>query len=149
MQNLYLNDNQIGSNTKINYTDDYPISNMEKKEDILKLRLMYKFIVENKTLKRLIITKNPIRKKYVISIDPTQSAETNDEYIIKDNDGNIIINCFYSFLVKIKKELLDRDDYKKDRKGFNIGFDCAYDTNLNSENYLYNSKPIVFKSKKI
>ena len=145
LQNLYLNDNQIGSNTKINYTDDYPISNMEKKEDILKLRLMYKFIVENKNLKRLMITKNPIRKKYVISIDPTQSAETNDEYIIKDNDGNIIINCFYSFLVKIKKELLDRDDYKKDRKGFNIGFDCAYDTNLNSENYPYNNIPIVFK----
>ena len=145
LQNLYLNDNQIGSNTKINYTDDYPISNMEKKDDILKLRLMYKFIVENKNLKRLMITKNPIRKKYVISIDPTQNSETNDEYIIKDNDGNIIINCFYSFLVKIKKELLDRDDYKKDRKGFNIGFDCAYDTNLNSENYPYNNIPIVFK----
>ena len=145
LQNLYLNDNQIGSNTKINYTDDYPISNMEKKDDILKLRLMYKFIIENKNLKRLMITKNPIRKKYVISIDPTQSAETNDEYIIKYNDGNIIINCFYSFLVKIKKELLDRDDYKKDRKGFNIGFDCAYDTNLNSENYPYNNIPIVFK----
>ena len=149
LQNLYLSDNKIGSETKINYTDEYPIAKIERKKDILKLRLMYKFIVENKNLKRLIITKNPIREKYVISYDPTQNAETSDEYIIKDNDGNIIINCFYSFLVKIKNELLDRDDYKKDRKGFNIGFDCAYDTNLNSENYLYNSKPIVFKSKKI
>ena len=110
---------------------------------------MYKFIAENRNLKRLIITKNPIREKYMINYDPTQNAGTSDEYIIKDNDGNIIINCFYSFLVKIKNELLDRDDYKKDRKGFNIGFDCAYDANLNSENYPYNSQPIVFKSKKI
>ena len=145
LQNLYLNDNKIGSDTIINYTDDIPISKKEKKKDIFKLRLMYKFIVENKNLKRLTITKNPIREKYIINYDPTQNAETSDEYIIKDDDGNIIINCFYSFLVKIKNELLDRDNYKKDRKGFNIGFDCAYDVNLNSENYPYSSQPIVFK----
>lgn len=145
LQNLYLNDNKIGGDTIINYTDDIPISKKEKKKDIFKLRLMYKFIVENKNLKRLTITKNPIREKYIINYDPTQNAETSDEYIIKDDDGNIIINCFYSFLVKIKNELLDRDNYKKDRKGFNIGFDCAYDVNLNSENYPYSSQPIVFK----
>ena len=145
LQNLYLNDNKIGGETKINYEDNDPVSNMEKKKDIFKLRLMYKFIAENKNLKKLTITKNPIKEKFVIKYEPSQNAETKDEYIVKDNDGNIIINCFYSFLVKIKNELLDRDDYKKDRKGFNIGFDCAYDVNLNSENYPYSSQPIVFK----
>ena len=145
LQNLYLNDNNIGGDSNINYTDEYPISKIEKKKDIYKLRLMYKFITENKNLKILTITKNPIREKYIIKYEPNINAETSYEYIKKDNDGNIIINCFYSFLVKIKNELLDRDDHKKDIKGFNIGFDCAYDVNLNSENYPYNNQPIVFK----
>ena len=145
LQNLYLNANHIGGDAIINYIDDYPIINVGKKMDIFKLRLMYKFILENKNLKILTITKNPISEKYIIKYDPTNNAENNDEYIIKDNEGNIIINCFYSFLVKIKNELLDRDDYKKDRKGFNIGFDCACDINLNSDNYPYNEQPIIFK----
>ena len=145
LQSLYLNDNKIGGNSIINYEDDYPISNIEKKEDIFKLRLMYKFISENKNLKVLTITKNPIREKYIIKYEPSQNSEISDEYIKKDSDGNIIINCFYSFLIKIKNELLDREGYKKDIKGFNIGFDCAYDVNLNSENYPYSSQPIIFK----
>ena len=145
LQNLYLNDNKIGDDSIIiNYADEYPISKKEKEKDILKLRLMYKFIEENKNLKLFTFTKNPISEKYIIKYEPTNNAETSEEYIIKDNDGNIIINCFFSFLVKIKNELLDREDYKRDR-GFNIGFDCAYDVNLNSENYPYNSQPIVFK----
>ena len=145
LQNLYLNDNKIGDNSIINYRDNYPIANKEKEKDILKLRLMYKFIEENKNLKKFTITKNPISEKYMIKYEPNENDEINDEYIIKDNDGNIIINCFYSFLVKIKNELLDREDYKRDRKGFNVGFDCAYDINLNSQNYPYNTQPIIFK----
>ena len=145
LQNLYLNGNNIGGESNVDYVDDYPIINMEKKKDIFKLRLMYKFILENKNLKILTLTKNPLSEKYIIKYEPNNNAENNDEYIIKDNEGNIIINCFYSFLVKIKNELLDRDDYKKDRKGFNIGFDCAYDINLNSDNYPYKEQPIIFK----
>ena len=145
LESLYLNDNNIGGDSIINYEDDSPISNIDKKNDIFKLRLMYKFISENKNLKILTITKNPIREKYIIEYEPTKNAEISDEYITKDSDGNIIINCFYSFLLKIKNELLDREDYKKDIKGFNIGFDCAYDVNLNSENYPYSNQPIIFK----
>ena len=145
LQNLYLNGNNIGGESNVDYVDDYPIINMEKKKDIFKLRLMYKFILENKNLKILTLTKNPLSEKYIIKYEPNNNAENNDEYIIKDNEGNIIINCFYSFLVKIKNELLDRDDYKKDRKGFNIGFDCEYDINLNSDNYPYKEQPIIFK----
>ena len=145
MQNLYLNDNKIGNDINIKYEDDLPIQNIEKKKDVFKLRLMYKFIEENKNLRKLTITKNPIREKYIINYEPGQNAEISEEYIIKDNEGNIIINSFFSFLLKIKNELLDKDDYKKVRKGFNIGFDCAYDVNLNSDNYPYNSQPIVFK----
>ena len=145
MQNLYLNDNKIENDINIKYEDDLPIQNIEKKKDEFKLRLMYKFIEENKNLRKLTITKNPIREKYIINYEPGQNAEISEEYIIKDNEGNIIINSFFSFLLKIKNELLDKDDYKKVRKGFNIGFDCAYDVNLNSDNYPYNSQPIVFK----
>ena len=144
LQNLYLNDNQIGGPSSINYTDDNPIKNTEKKNDIFKLRLMYKFILENKNLKILTITKNPIREKYIIKYESDNNAENNDEYIKKDNEGKIIINDFYSFLIKIKNELLNRDNNKKNRKGFNIIFDCLYDINLNSEDYPYSEQPIVF-----
>ena len=145
LQNLYLNDNKIGGDSDIIYTDDYPISIEEKKKDILKLRLMYKFITQNKNLKILTITKNPISKKYKIKYEENENCENNDEYIKRDDNGNIIINGFFSFLVKIKNELLDREDYTKDSKGFNIGFDCCYDVNLNSDNYPYDNQPIVFK----
>ena len=51
----------------------------------------------------------------------------------------IIINDFYSFLLKIKYELSERKD-------LNIEFDCAYDINLSSQKYPYKTQPIVFKS---
>ena len=139
-----IGNNLIGGPSSINYTDDNPIKNTEKKNDIFKLRLMYKFILENKNLKILTITKNPIREKYIIKYESSNNAENNDEYIKKDNEGKIIINDFYSFLIKIKNELLNRDNNKKNRKGFNIIFDCLYDINLNSEDYPYSEQPIVF-----
>jgi hypothetical protein len=122
LNKLYLNDNKIGNNSEINFKDEAPVSKRDFEKDIYKLRLIYKFIVENKNLKKLTINKNPISGKYKVLYDEDEFL--NDREEVKDRDGKIIINCFYSFLLKIKNELSDRND-------FNIEFDCIYDINLN------------------
>ena len=100
---------------------------------------MYKFICENKNLKILTINKNPISNKYNILYDINEIFQNLDDNLVKYDDDKIIINDFYSFLLKIRNELSDRKD-------LNIGFDCVYDINLNSQNYPYDSHPIVFNS---
>ena len=137
LNKLYLNNNNIGSNNKINYKDEEPISKIEYKQDIYKLRLIYKFICENKNLKKLTINKNPISNKYTILYDINDISQNIDENFMKDNNDKIIINDFNSFLFKIKNDLSDRKD-------LNIGFDCIYDINLNSQNYPYDAHPIIF-----
>ena len=137
LNKLYLNDNKIGNNSEINFKDEYPISKRDFEKDIYKLRLMYQFIVENKSLKILTINKNPISEKYKVQYETNEFL--NDTEIANDKNGKIIINCFYSFLLKIKNELQDRND-------FNIEFDCIYDINLNSQNYPYDRQQIVFNS---
>ena len=135
LNKLYLSDNKIGNNSEINFKDEDPISKRDFEKDIYKLRLMYKFIVENKSLKILTINKNPISEKYKVLYETDEFL--NDTEIVNDKNGKIIINCFYSFLLKIKNELQDRCD-------FNIEFDCIYDINLNSQNYPYDRQQIVF-----
>ena len=145
LQHLYLSDNKIGnSGIYIKYKDDYPVYNTRYEKDIYKLRLLYKFIEENKKLTKLNITKNPIKEKLLIKNEPGGAANFNEKYIKRDNDDNIIINCFFSFLVKIKNELLSREDYKIDRNEFIIIFDCKSLFNLNSETYPFNNYPIIF-----
>ena len=80
----------------------------------------------------------------MIKNEPGGAANFNEKYIKRDNDDNIIINCFFSFLVKIKNELLSREDYKIDRNEFIIIFDCKSLFNLNSETYPFNNYPIIF-----
>jgi len=135
LNKLYLSDNKIGNNSEINFKDEDPISKRDFEKDIYKLRLMYQFIVENKSLKILTINKNPISEKYKVLYETDEFL--NDTEIANDKNGKIIINCFYSFLLKIKNELQDRND-------FNIEFDCIYDINLNSQNYPYDRQQIVF-----
>jgi len=139
LNKLYLNDNNIGNDTKINYKDEEPISKMECEQDIYKLRLIYRFISENKNLKKLTINKNPICNKYTIIYEIDDISKILDDNLVKDKNDKIIINDFYSFLLKIKNDLSDRKD-------LNIGFDCIQDLNLNSKNYPYDSYPIMFIS---
>ena len=136
---LYLNDNQIGNNCDIIYKDDEQISKIDFKKDIFKLRLLYKFISENNNLKKLTINKNPISEKYTILYESDDIPKDREEKIIKNKEGKIIINCFYSFLLKLKNDLQDRND-------FNIEFDCIYDINLNSQNFPYAQQQIAFNS---
>ena len=145
LEHLYLSDNKIGINTVyVKYKDDIPIYNTQYEKDIYKLRLLYKFIEENKALTKLNITKNPIKDKLEIKNEPGGAANFNEKYIKRDKDDNIVINCFFSFLVKIKNELLSKEDYKIDRNEFIIIFDCKSMFNLNSETYPFNNFPIIF-----
>ena len=147
LQHLYLSNNQIGiDNATVNYKDNYPIYDMKYEKDINKLRLLYKFIEVNKKLAKLNITKNPIKEKLIINYDPSGAANFSEQYIKRDrDDDNIIINCFFSFLMKIKNELLSKEDYKIERNEFVIIFDCKSIFNLNSETYPYTNYPIIYE----
>ena len=140
LNKLYLNDNRIGNNIKINYKDEDPISQIEFEKDIYLLRLMYKFIYENRNLKKLTINKNPISDKYAILYDINDISQNLEDNLLKYNNDKIIINDLYSFLLKI------RDELSNNRKDLNIEFDCIYDINLNSQNFPYDYHPIIFSS---
>ena len=140
LNKLYLSDNEIGNSSEINYKDEDPIAKKEFEKDIYKLRLMYRFILENKYLKKITINKNPISEKHKVLYESgNEFFNDREEVCIKDQNGKIIINCFYSFLMKIKNELSDRSD-------LNIEFDCIHDLNLNSQNYPYDKQKIIFNS---
>ena len=91
------------------------------------------------------ITKNPISEIYTIVPEEKKNADTNIKYINKEKNGKIIINGFFSFLIKIRDELLDNEIEKLGRESFNIKFDCRSNINKYSENYPYCDKPIIFK----
>ena len=140
LKKLYLNDNNIGCNDEIDYKDEEPISKKEYEKDIYKLRLMYKFICENKNLKLISINKNPISEKNIVMYEDIINEEDKEGLLIKNKNGEIIINDFYSFLIKIKNELAERND-------LNIKFDCLYDVNFNSKDFNYESQYIKFQGK--
>ena len=146
LEHLYLNKNDIGNpDIIIQYKDDIPIDEKisgGNKDLVNKLRLIYKFIQKNIYLTKLTITKNPISQLYVIKNNQNLRDGRISEYIIKDEDGQIIINCFFSFILKIKEELLTKED-EKGRKNFNIIFDCGKRFNINFENYNFENNLIV------
>lgn len=146
LQHLYLSDNKIGiNNVIVNYKDNIPIYDTKNENDIYKLRLLYKFIEENKHLSKLNITKNPIKEKLIIKYEPNGAAHFSEKYIIKEEKNDkIIINCFYSFLMKIINDLLSNEDYKLERTEFVLIFDCNSWFNLNSKTYPFGNYPIIF-----
>ena len=105
---------------------------------IYKIRLLYKFITENKSLVKMSIIKNDFFQSFKVF-----NVYQNCENTFKVNrQGKIIINCLNSFLLKIKKELLVKNnDTHEDyiRNKFNLMFDCQSDNNLDSEKFT-NSK---------
>ena len=93
--------------------------------------MLYRFIAENKVLNELSIIRNTIFNEFKI-LDFYRNSEINFK---KDKKGNVIINCLNSFLWKIKKELLIKNEEQNYRNSFNIKFDCQSDINQNSENF--------------
>ena len=88
------------------------------------------------------ITKNPIGNKSAISTDITMEAVP--QLMHKDENNQYIINCFYSFLLKINTELLKNKEEKNNRSHFNLKFDIGNDINLNSETFNCKEKFILF-----
>ena len=146
LQHLSLSSNLIGdSSVTVKYKDNIEIKEKRYEKEIYKLRMMYKFIEINKNLTKMNITKNPISEIYTIVPEEKKNADTNIKYINKEKNGKIIINGFFSFLIKIRDELLDNEIEKLGRESFNIKFDCRSNINKYSENYPYCDKPIIFK----
>ena len=146
LKNLSLSSNLIGdSKFDFKYKDNIPIKEKKFEKDVYKLRMMYKFIEMNKNLKKINITKNPISEIYTIVPEESKDADKNTKYIIKDENNRIIINGFFSFLVKIRDELLDKEKENNTRESFNVKFDCRSNINKYSDNYPYSDKPIIFK----
>ena len=152
LQHLYLNSNKIGDvNVQTGYRDEIPIDKKyatEKDKNLVyKLRLIYKFIKNNKCLNKLTITKNPISEFYSVVPEPNNDADKSNKYIVRDEENKIIINCLFSLLVKIRNELISQEEEKESRGTFNLRFDCRSNVNKNSENYPYSDKPITYKNK--
>ena len=146
LQNLSLSGNLIGDNKiDIKYKDNIPVREKKFEKEVYKLRMMYKFLEINKRLKKFNITKNPISDIFTIIPEEKKNADTSNKYIIRDKNDKIIINGFFSFLVKIRDELINNEREHKGRESFNVKFDCRSNINKYSENYPYADKPIIFK----
>ena len=147
LQHLSLSSNQIGnSKVQIKYKDDLPVKEECFSKDIYKLRMIYKFIEINKNLTKINITKNPISDIYTIVPEDKKNADISNKYIERDeNTNDIIINGFFSFLIKIRDELIENEKKHSGRDSFNVKFDCRSIVNKYSENYPYSDRPIIFK----
>lgn len=138
---IYMNNNLIGDESEINYKDDVPILELYKNLEkiIYKMRLIFKFLKLNKNLKLFSITRNPIGNYF-------QIKENSEKKLLKrlvyDENNKVNINCFYTFLLKIRDEI----NYDNPgRKELNIIFDCPLDINKNSNEFNYNENIISFK----
>ena len=136
LSRLHLDSNLIGDNNiEVTYN---PEEGKFVNNKINKIRLLYRFIAENKVLNELSIIKNTIFNDFKI-LDFYRNSVNNFR---KDRKGNVVINCLNSFLWKIKKELLIKKDEQNYRNSFNLKFDCQSDINQNSENFTYDYEQI-------
>ena len=144
LEDLYINNNLIGGETDIVYRDEVPIQENAKSFEklIYKLRLIYKFIDINKNLKTFSVTRNPFSKFCKIK---EANEEEISKSIFKDENGKIIINCFYSLLLKIKKELNDNGEDNK-REKITIIFDCRSNINQDLNDFNLEKNLIIFKN---
>ena len=146
LKHISLSSNNIGdSKVDIKYKDDIEIKDKQFTKEIYKLRMMYEFIEVNKNLRKINITKNPISDIYTVVPYDKKDADINPMFITKGQDDKIIINGFFSFLIKIRDELLENGDDKTKRSEFNVKFDCRSNINKYSDSYPYSDKPIIFK----
>lgn len=146
LKHLSLSSNNIGdSKVDIKFKDNIEVKDKQFSKEIYKLRMIYKFIEVNKNLNKINITKNPISDIYTIVPYDKKDADINPMFITKDQDDKIIINGFFSFLIKIRDDLLESGDDNTKRVGFNVKFDCRSNINKYSDSYPFSDKPIIFK----
>ena len=146
LKHLSLSSNNIGdSKVDIKFKDNIEVKDKQFSKEIYKLRMIYKFIEVNKNLNKINITKNPISDIYTVVPYDKKDADINPIFITKDQDDKIIINGFFSFLIKIRDDLLESVDDNTKRVGFNVKFDCRSNINKYSDSYPFSDKPIIFK----
>ena len=143
----YYNKNNNNSN---NMSDMMFQKNYEK--DINNIKLLYRFIAENKSLVELTMTKNPISRILLVkSIEENAENFSFNQYLKKDENDDISINCFYSFLWKIKIDLIKKKNSGENRgenelrSFFNIKFDCDNRFNIFIEDFDFDKSYIIFK----
>ena len=146
LKHLSLSSNNIGdSKVDIKFKDNIEVKDKQFSKEIYKLRMIYKFIEVNKNLNKINITKNPISDIYTVVPYDKKDADINPMFITKDQDDKIIINGFFSFLIKIRDDLLESGDDNTKRVGFNVKFDCRSNINKYSDSYPFSDRPIIFK----
>ena len=137
---------KFDSNKFGNFGELVSESKKQNEEYIKVIKKLYQFIYENKNLSELTITKNPICMNLIVKSVGENSADYNfNDLISKDNNGNVEIKCFYSFILKIKLELNQEKQNKSEiRPIFNIKFDCKNNININLTDFKFNSNYITF-----
>ena len=137
---------KFDSNKFGNFGELVSESKKQNEEYIKVIKKLYQFIYENKNLSELTITKNPICMNLIVKSVGENSADYNfNDLISKDNNGNVEIKCFYSFILKIKLELNQEKQNKSEiRPIFNIKFDCINNININLTDFKFNSNYITF-----
>ena len=141
LQKITLNKNKFGDiERNINYKDENEIDEKNKiyEKEIYKLRIFYKFLEQNKKLETVLITRNPMSNSFCIK-DGVEGLNT--EFNIRNKEGKIIINGLYSFLVKIKEELVN----KEERTDLIVKFDCRSKINQESNSFAFDKQYIIFK----
>ena len=130
LTHLHLESNLFGDETiEVTYN---PEEGKFINNKVSKIRLLYRFISENKGLTELSLIKNNIFGTFKLLNMQNSENETK-----VDDEGNIIIIGLNSFLRKIQKELLVKNEEQNNRRSFNLKFDCQSDINQNSEHIIY------------
>ena len=148
LNNIFTNLKKINLEENLLGDDDVVVTPINEEGDneiednkIYKIRALYKFISENKSLIYMSITKNNIFEPFKI-FNFYQKYEGNTKI---NSKGKIIINNLNSFILKIKNELLIQNDKKNNdyaKNKFNLKFDCKSDNDLNSELFTNNNNLI-------
>ena len=145
LNNIFTNLKKINLEENLLGDDDVVVTQINEEGDneiednkIHKIRALYKFISENKSLIYMSITKNNIFEPFKI-FNFYQKYEGNTKI---NSKGKIIINNLNSFILKIKNELLIQNDKKNNdyaKNKFNLKFDFKSDNDLNSELFTNNN----------
>ena len=152
---IYLDSNKFGAYNRNNINNNNIRDIMYQKnyeKDINNIKLLYRFIAENKSLTQLTMTKNPISHILLVkSIEENVENFSFNQYLTKDENDDISINCFYSFLWKIKIDLIKKKNNGENRgenelrSFFNIKFDCDNRFNIYIEDFDFDKSYITFK----
>ena len=149
---INLDANKFGTYNEIDNKNDSNkltdiINDENNSKEIKRLKLLYKFIKENKNLNQLSMIKNPFKNRYLIQhIEDNLSSFNFKDFVKKDENKEIQISCLYSFLWKIKMEFNGENKQQNiNKRRFNLKFDCINFNNINSSEFDFLTKFITFK----